>query len=221
VNKKNADKISHITLLSAAWCAKMKSETKVGYYDLHDGEDIIVKWLRSLMEITAEVECDNRYDCIDYRVNKIMNYVPVLGYNSPKFDMNFLINILHNLPNHLVESNIGNLVYFKQVMVMTTDWTYMKFLEAMNYVPPQTLDSFAKTFGDKKDLQKSLFTYDWFYMNVLNEIVPFEQQDFHSNLKNSDISEEVHKAYLVDWKEKRFQTRWDYLKYYNINDLMT
>jgi hypothetical protein len=97
--KKCADKISHITLLSAAWRAKTKSGTKVGYYDLRDGEDFIVKWLRSLMEVAVEVERDNRYKCIDYSVNKIMNYVSVLGYNSSKFDMNFLINILHNPPN--------------------------------------------------------------------------------------------------------------------------
>jgi hypothetical protein len=65
VNKKSTDKISHITLLSAAWCAKMKSGTKVGYYDLRDGDDFILKWLRSFMEVDVEVECDNRYYCID------------------------------------------------------------------------------------------------------------------------------------------------------------
>jgi hypothetical protein len=140
--------------LSAAWCAKTKTGTKVGYYNLRDVEDFIVKWLRSLMEVAVEVECDNRYDCIDYSVNKIMNYVPVLGYNSSKFDMNFLINILHDPPNHHVESIIGNLIYFKQVMVRTADGTCLKFLDAMNYAPPQTLDSFVKTFGNKKNLQK-------------------------------------------------------------------
>jgi hypothetical protein len=67
----------------------------------------------------------------------------------------------------------------------------------------------VKTFGDKKNLQKVEFSYDWFnssnYMSVLNQTVSFEQQDFHSNLKNSDISDEEYKAYLEDWKEKGFQ----------------
>jgi hypothetical protein len=139
--KKSTDKISHITLLSATWCAKTKSGTKFGYYDLRDGEDFIVKWLRSLMDVAVEVERDNRYDCIDYSVNKIMNYVPVLGYNSSKFDMNFLINILHYPPNYHAESIIGNLIYFKQVTVRVADGTCLKFLDAMNYAPPQTLDS--------------------------------------------------------------------------------
>jgi hypothetical protein len=50
-----------------------------------------------------------------------------------------------------------------------------------------------------------VFAYDGFnssnYMSILNQTVPFEQQDFHSNLKNSDISEEEYKTYLEDWKE--------------------
>jgi hypothetical protein len=76
----------------------MKSGTKVGYYDLRDGDDLIMKWLRSLMEVVVEVECDNNYGCIDYNAKNIVNYVRVLGYNSSRFDMNFLINILHDLP---------------------------------------------------------------------------------------------------------------------------
>jgi hypothetical protein len=97
-------------------------------------------------------------------------------------------------------------------------------LDATNYAPPQTLDSFMKIFGGKKNLLKEVFSYGGFnssnYMSILNQTVPFEQQDFHSNLKNSDISEEEYKAHLEYWKEKGFQTRWDYLKHYNINDVM-
>jgi hypothetical protein len=126
----------------------------------------------------------------------------VLGYNSARFDMNFLINILHDPPNHHVESIIGNLVYFKQVTVRTADGICLKFLDAMNYAPPQTLDSFVKTFGDKKNLQKSVFVYDGFnssnYMEVLNKTDPFEQQDFYSNLKNSDMRVEEYNEYLAD-----------------------
>jgi hypothetical protein len=75
LNKKSTDKMNYIILLSAAWCAKLKSGKKVGYYDVRDGEYFIVKWLKSLVEVVVEVERDNRYDCIDYNMNKIMNYV--------------------------------------------------------------------------------------------------------------------------------------------------
>jgi hypothetical protein len=76
-----------------------------------------------------------------------MNYVPVLGYNSSRFDMNFLNKILHDWPNHYVESIIGNLIYFKQVTVRTGDGVCLKFLDVMNYPPPQTLESFLKYYN--------------------------------------------------------------------------
>jgi hypothetical protein len=38
-------------------------------------------WLKSLIEVAAEAERDDRYDYIDFNMNKIMNYLPVLGYN--------------------------------------------------------------------------------------------------------------------------------------------
>jgi hypothetical protein len=93
----------------------------------------------------------------------------------------------------------------------------------MNYAPPQTLDSFVKTFGNVKDHQKGVFPYNRFnstnYMEVLNKTEPFAQVDFHSTLRDSDISDKVYEAYLEDWNTKGFPNRWEYLKYYNINDV--
>jgi hypothetical protein len=125
MNKKSTDKITQIILLSVVWYAKLKSGRKVEYYDVRDEEDFMVNWLKSLKEVVTEIECNNRYDCVNYNMNKIMNYVLVLGYNSSRFDMNFLINILHDQPNHNVESIIGNLIYFKQMTVRTGNWIYI------------------------------------------------------------------------------------------------
>jgi hypothetical protein len=62
------------------------------------------------MEVVAEVECDNKYVGIEYNTNNIANYILVLRYDLSRFDMNFLINILDDPPNHHVESIIGNLL---------------------------------------------------------------------------------------------------------------
>jgi hypothetical protein len=120
-NKKTIDKMSDITLLSAEWCAKMKSGTKVRYYNVSYREDFIVKWLMSLIEVALEVERDNRYDYIDCNINKIINYVLVFGNNSSRFNMNFLINFLYHTTNHNIENIIGNLIYFKQVTLRKGD----------------------------------------------------------------------------------------------------
>jgi hypothetical protein len=81
----------------------------------------------------------------------------------------------------------------------------------MNYAPPQTLDSFVRTFGNNKDFLKWVFEYEGFnsnnYMEVLNKSEPFTQVDFHSTLRDSDISDKDYEAYLVDWKKKMFTNR--------------
>jgi hypothetical protein len=45
-------------------------------------------------------------------------------------------------------------------------------------------------------------------MEVLNKSQPFAQVDFHSTLRDSDISDKDYKAYLVGLKEKMFINRW-------------
>jgi hypothetical protein len=79
------------------------------------------------------------------------------------------------------------------VTVRTFDGLCLKFLDVMNYARPQTLDSFVKTFGNNKDLQKGVYGYGGFnsnyYMEVLNKTEPFAQVDFHSTLYNSNISD--------------------------------
>jgi hypothetical protein len=71
--------------------------------------------LESLIEVAGEVSKDNMYDCINYTIENIPIFVPVLGFNSPRFDMNFIIDILHNPRNWYIEFIIGNLNYFKIV----------------------------------------------------------------------------------------------------------
>jgi hypothetical protein len=137
--------------------------------------------------------------------------------------MNFIIDVFRNPTHWYIEFIIGNLNYFKMVSVRTFDRLCLKFLDAMNYAPPKTLDSFVKPFGNVKDLQKEVFPYDGFnstnYMEVLNKTEPFAQVDFYSTLRDSDISDKDYQIYLEDWKTKDFPNRWEYLKLYNINDV--
>jgi hypothetical protein len=78
------------------------------------------------------------------------------------------------------------------ITIRTFDGLYLKFLDGMNYAPPQTLESFVKTFCNVKDLQNGVFAYDGFnstnYVEELNKTEPFAQVDFHSTLCDSDIS---------------------------------
>jgi hypothetical protein len=136
-------------------------ETKLYASDSQDGDDFIIKWLKSFVEVVDEICKDNMYECINYTTENKPNFVPVLGFNSAMFDMNFIIDILHNPPHWYIEFITGNLNYFKMITVPTFDALYMKFLNAMNYAPPQTLNSFVKTFNSVKTLQKLIQPTIW------------------------------------------------------------
>jgi hypothetical protein len=86
---KSTTKISHVDLLSAAWATKTKSGIKTGYFDRRDGDDFIIKWLQSSVEVADDVRKDNMYECINYTTENIHNFVPLLDFNSARFDMNF------------------------------------------------------------------------------------------------------------------------------------
>jgi hypothetical protein len=107
------------------------------------------------------------------------------------------------------------------VTIRTSNGICLKFLDAMNYAPPQTFCSFVKTFCNVKYVQKGVFAYDGFnsnnYIEVVNKTEPFTQLDFHSTLRDSDVSDKDYQTYLEDWKTKYFPNRWEYLKFYNIN----
>jgi hypothetical protein len=70
--------------------SKEQNGTKVGYYDVCDIEDFMVKWLKLLIEVAAEVKCDDKHDYMDNNhTNKIVKNIRVLRYNSSRFEIIF------------------------------------------------------------------------------------------------------------------------------------
>jgi hypothetical protein len=121
IHTKGKTKIRNIVLLSTARAAKTKSGIKTGYFDSRNCDNFIIKWLKSLVEDGGEVTKDNICDCNNYTTENIFNFVPVLDFNSGRFDMKFIIDILHNSPHSYIEFIIANLNYFKMVIVRTFD----------------------------------------------------------------------------------------------------
>ncbi|KAA6387854.1 MAG: hypothetical protein EZS28_016620 [Streblomastix strix] len=79
----------------------------------------------------------------------------------------------------------------------------------------------AKDFGDGYDDKIGLFPYEVFNTDNVNEVLsksePFTMEDFNSSLKKTKISQKDYQIYLED--AKRFKNRWDYLQYYNEQDI--
>jgi hypothetical protein len=158
--------------------------------------------------------------------------VPVLGFNSSKFDLNLILKFLDCKNWHVCDEGlmIGGVSAFKKIRVKhVKSGIILVFLDAKNFVAGGSLADFVKNFGDGKE-SKSMMAYEAFditnYEKILNSTEPFTKEQFKSVLRKSPITEKKYQQYLIDWEslkkahkgEKEF-TRWDYLKYYNINDV--
>jgi hypothetical protein len=94
-------------------------------------------------------------------------------------------------------------------------------MDAMSLASPQMLDEFVKSFGSNPDCLKGFFPNEAFnntnYNEVLSKSEPFEHDEFYSTLKDSSITDEEYQIYLKE--ASKFETRWDYLKFYNVRDV--
>ena len=149
--------------------------------------------------------------------------ITILGYNSGKFDMNLLLPYLNNPYNNVrVLDMIGAVSSFKCIRVVQGK-KIIRFVDAIHYVTPQPLRDFITNFGNEKDPQKGFFPYQAFdstnFREVLSKSEPFKQEDFYSDLTGASISDEDYAHYLED--SKQFETRWDYLEYYNKLDTIS
>ena len=178
-------------------------QDKILYFDIRDGEDFIMKWIDQLI---SELK------------NTDITFINVIGYNSAKFDINLLIPELSK--RYEINSLLGSATTFKQVS-LTSEGITLRFIDAMLFVSPGPLKQFVKDFGSEGCSEKGVFPYEAITIDNYNEVLsksePFEQSDFHSELNQTDMSDKDYEMYLED--AKTFDSRWDYLRYYNILDV--
>jgi len=128
------------------------------------------------------------------KINIIKDFckIPILGFNSGKYDMTFIIQ---HMINPLFP--IGNIIT-KSKGYMKLGYKDYEFLDVHNYVPPNVnLNLFRKMWG-VKDIEKGIFPYEWFdskeKLNV-PELPPIEA--FHNRLKNEACEPFGNTCYII------------------------
>ena len=155
--------------------------------------------------------------------------IPILGFNSGKYDLTFVINAMRNRTGtvHRPSSDATGLlaqpqknklklgkVIPKGSGYMSTEIGKYVFLDARMYVPPNvSLDKFGKMF--KAKVEKGLFPYDWFdCLEKMNntEFPPIEA--FANKMRCSMPTQREYDEALEVWNEKGFKTFGEYMMYY-------
>ena len=143
-----------------------------------------------------------------------LRQLPVIGFNSGKYDLNMIKRSFVPL---LISNNAA--VIKRQNTFMCLSTTKLKFVDICNYLAPGV--SYAKyltAYGC--ELGKGHFPYE--YMDDLQKLedrVLPPQATFYSRLKNEGISDEDYARCQAVWHDNKMETLRDYLIFYNNLDV--
>ena len=192
-----------------------------------DPRELIEDFVKNLADLREMIvrEVENLYpypDDFQYLPNQTqktwkdwVNQVPVLGFNSGKYDLNLI-------KEHFVKTmaDINDITVAKKenkFMFLTTP--HFKFLDVMNYLAPGlSFDGWCR--ANNCAVQKQVFPYDWLdSYDKLAHVGPVSREDFYSKLKNKTISEEEYKNFLSEFQKRGCVTMGDWLREYNLSDV--
>ena len=230
---------SRLIPLSVSCCIKSSKGLLTRHFDARS-KDFIPEWLTFMFEQAYEIVDDKVQLMKDMlkisdvevikKLDKGLLDVPVLGFNSAKFDSNLFkeyFNYTHHDMQWKVDNSslIGTTSSLKQFILKTSTDKGMiglRFIDAQAFISGGTLKQFGVDFGGAENSVKGTFPYEAVnsenFDDVLSMSEPFKHKDFHSylNQKNA-LSNKEYEEYLED--SKRFIDRWEYLLAYNDNDV--
>ena len=162
----------------------------------------------------------NPYKTLERQLQAWLHQLPVIGFNSSKYDLNaikrFFVPLL--IRNSDVEQ-ASCFVIKRQNTFMCLSTDKLKFVDICNYLAPGfSYDKYLKAYGCAQ--QKGHFPYE--YMNDLCKLedraLP-PQSAFFSRLTSEGISDTAYAACQAVWRDNRMTTMRDYLIWYNNRDV--
>ena len=170
-----------------------------------------------------------------------MHQLPVIGFNSGKYDLNaikqFLIPYFLSTTSKTGEQEqeqeeqddkeeeenegIGSFFVIKRnntFMCLSTD--QLKFLDMINYIAPGfSYDKYLKAYGC--EVTKGHFPYEYMdRLERLDDTALPSKQAFFSRLKNEGISDEDYASCQEAWRDNAMTTLRDFLVWYNNRDVV-
>ena len=166
-------------------------------------------------EAEAEGGRNNPYKTLIGQLLGWLRQLPVIGFNSGKYDLNMIKRSFVPL---LISNNAAVIKRQNTYMCLYTD--ELKFVDICNYLAPGV--SYAKyltAYGC--ELGKGHFPYE--YMDDLQKLdersLP-PQSAFYSRLKNEGISNDDYARCQAVWRDNGMTTLRDFLVWYNNRDVI-
>ena len=170
-------------------------------------------WDDAESEANAE-DKTNPFNTLAGQLHGWLHQLPVIGFNSGKYDLNMIKRSFVPL---LISNNAAVIKRQNTYMCLYTD--KLKFLDMVNFLAPGV--SYAKyltAYGC--ELGKGHFPYE--YMDGIGKLdersLP-PQSAFYSRLKNEGISDTDYAACQAVWRDNGMETLREYLIWYNNRDV--
>ena len=140
----------------------------------------------------------------------------VVGFNSGKYDLNVLKDIL--IP-HLVHTEGVQFTVKRGQAYLLLKSGSLKFVDVTNFLAPgTTYAGFLKAYGCEE--QKGFFPYEWVdSLEKLQETQLLPREAFSSWLKKTELSEEEYMTCQEAWRREGMRTMRDCLVWYNNLDV--
>ena len=183
-------------------------------------------WEEETKEAEEEEEAENGkktvnpYNTLEKQLQAWLHQLPVLGFNSGRYDLNaikkfFVPLVIHN--NTAERASCFVIKRQNNFMCLSTD--KLKFLDMVNFLAPGvSYDKYLKAYGC--ELGKGHFPYE--YMDDLQKLedraLP-PQAAFYSQLKSEEISDADYARCQAVWHDNGMTTLRDYLVWYNNRDV--
>jgi len=151
------------------------------------------------------------------KLHDYLNELPVLGFNSGKYDLNAVIEFLFP---YLIETQPVKFTVKRNSNHMCLKTNFLKFLDITNYLAPGfSYDQFLKAYECEKT--KGFFPYEWIdSLDKLEETSLPPHTAFYSSLKNQNITEQEYQYCQRVWENKEMSTFKDFLVWYNNLDVV-
>ena len=219
-NKLVADMMVHLTAISdTAYDSLLPSYVDV-LADLDARKHAWEEETKEAEEEDEEEEAENGkktvnpYKTLENQLQVWLHQLPVVGFNSGRYDLNAIKRFFVPL---LIHNNAAVIKRQNTYMCLYTDT--LKFVDICNYLAPGvSYDKYLKAYGC--DLQKGHFPYE--YMDGIGKLedraLP-PQAAFYSQLKSEGISDTDYAACQAVWGDNQMTTMRDYLIWYNNRDV--
>ena len=162
----------------------------------------------------------NPYKTLERQLQAWLHQLPVLGFNSSKYDLNAIKRFFVPLLIRNSDAEQASCFVIKRQNTFMCLSTYrLKFLDIINYLAPGfSYAKYLKAYGC--ELEKGHFPYE--YMDDLLKLddraLP-PQSAFFSRLTNEGISDEDFTRCQAVWRDNETTTMRDYLVWYNNRDV--